>query len=65
MSLKLFHIFFIVLSVLCTLGFAAWSFLVDAGIAVKVAGAGSVVLGLFLAGYGYWFVTKKSKRLIT
>jgi hypothetical protein len=66
MSLKVFHIFFILLAVFCSLGFSAWTMQFDdVGILVKVAGAGSGVIGLLLAGYGYWFVTKKSKRIIT
>lgn len=66
MSLKVFHVFFIFLAVLCTLGFAAWAFTAeDVGEASKGAGAVSAVLGIALTGYGYWFVTRKSPKLIT
>ena len=66
MSLKFFHIFFIFLAVLCTLGFAVWAFLAtDVGTVSKVAGAASGALGVALTVYGYWFITRKSRKLIT
>lgn len=61
MSLKSFHVFFVVLSVLCALGFGAWS------IAEYLrTGKGSVltlgVLGFLAAAalvfYGFWFLRK-------
>ena len=61
MSLKAFHVFFVIVSVLCALGFGAWS------IADYVrTGRGSVlalgVLGFAAAGalifYGFWFLRK-------
>ncbi|MFV1994995.1 MAG: hypothetical protein ACC661_06130 [Verrucomicrobiales bacterium] len=68
MSLKVFHVFFIVLSVLCTLGFAAWVMLAPQDEATETglhfAGAISAVLGLGLAIYGYWFVTRKASDII-
>ncbi len=66
MSLKVFHVFFIFLAVLCTLGFAAWSFLAtDVDAALKVAGALSGVVAVALTDYGYWFVTRKAPTIIT
>lgn len=65
MSLKHFHIIFIALAVLCTLGFAAWAILipwVDAGI--RGLGVFSAVLGVFLIGYGLWF-WNKAREIIT
>lgn len=41
MSLKHFHIFFIVLSTMLTAGFALWCFLADEGVAL----AGSKLMG--------------------
>lgn len=61
MSLKGFHIVFIILSVLLTAGFAAWSFSNETSIPV---GIGSAVLSVLLVIYGIWFV-KKSRNIIT
>ena len=65
MSLKHFHIVFIFLAVLCTLGFAAWALLLP-GLEMSVRGIGwfSGVLGVGLILYGSWF-WKKSKHVIT
>lgn len=61
MSLKAFHVFFVIVSVLCALGFGAWS-LAD----YSRTGSGSV-LALGVAGfvaaaalifYGFWFLRK-------
>lgn len=66
MSLKVFHVVFIILAVLCTLGFSAWTILAeDVTLLSRVAGAASAVLGVALAVYGYWFVTRKARQLIT
>jgi hypothetical protein len=61
MSLKGFHIVFIILSVVLTAGFAAWSFQNDTAIPV---GIGSAVMSVLLVVYGIWFV-KKSRNIIT
>ena len=68
MSLKIFHVFFILLAALCTLGFAAWTMLAEQEsntIGIQVAGYFSGVFGVALLGYGYWFVAVKAKRIIT
>ena len=67
MSLKSFHVFFIVLAVFSSMGFARWAF--TRGGAELISGLGmmgifSATMGCALAGYGLWFVLKKSGRLI-
>ena len=61
MSLKAFHVFFVVISVLCALGFGAWSIAEY----VRTGSAGVLALGVagFLAAaalvwYGFWFLRK-------
>jgi hypothetical protein len=61
MSLKAFHIVFIVLSILLAAGCAAWSFLNQIALPFGIA---SGVSGLALVVYGIWFL-KKSRRIIT
>jgi hypothetical protein len=61
MSLKGFHIVFIILSVLLTAGFAGWAFSNETALPV---GIGSAVLSVLLVIYGIWFV-KKSRNIIT
>ena len=65
MSLKHFHILFIFMAILCTLGFAAWAILIP-NLEMSVRGIGwfSGFLGLELTVYGGWF-WKKSKHVIT
>lgn len=66
MSLKGFHIVFIIVSVLCTLGFAAWTIWAPeyrVTPATKAIGLFSGVCGLFLLFYGAWFL-RKSRDLI-
>ena len=64
MSLKLFHILFILLSVLTALGFGLWALLVN-GLpgAFRVMGVLSLVGGLALLIYGIRFL-KKAKSII-
>lgn len=67
MSLKGFHIFFIVLASLCSLGFAAWTFLAPQNVLtgpILVSGWTSAFAGVTLAVYGVWFVVKKSRKII-
>jgi hypothetical protein len=67
MSLKGFHIIFIVLAVFCAFGFYGWT-LWDTEAAIK---QGVVTLGQISAGiggalfaYGVWFVLRKYKTII-
>ena len=67
MSLKGFHIIFIIFAVLCSVGFWLWA-LADPQSAkdlnVVLLGQGSGVLGIVLFFYGIWFVVRKSKTII-
>ena len=61
MSLKAFHVFFVIVSTLCALGFGAWAigdYLRTGNIGVLALG----VLGFAAAGalvwYGLWFLRK-------
>ena len=64
MSLKLFHIFFIVLSVLISVGFGLWALLVN-GLpeGFRSMGVVSLLCGVSLVIYGIRFL-KKSKSII-
>ena len=67
MSLKGFHIIFIILAVLCAFGFYAWTRVEhDAAAAMGVTGMGqgSGVVGILLFLYGLWFVLFKSRSII-
>ena len=64
MSLKGFHIVFITLSVLCTLGFALWTLLSESETntgAVRGFGIFSAFAGIGLLVYGIWFYRNKIK----
>ena len=61
MSLKGFHIVFIILSILLTARFAYWSIVNDTAVPV---GIGSAVLSVILVIYGIFFI-KKSRNIIT
>lgn len=61
MSLKGFHIFFIVLATLLAAGCAAWAFLNQT---MTAFGIGCAVVAAALAIYGVYFV-RKAKRIIT
>ena len=61
MSLKTFHIFFIIVSVLFSLGFSVWAFLEYARLDQAtnlIFGVGALVLALILMVYGRWFLRK-------
>jgi hypothetical protein len=60
MSLKVFHLVFIILATLLAAGCAVWSF---ANQTAYGFGIGSVVVALALIVYGCWFV-KKARRII-
>jgi hypothetical protein len=61
MSLKTFHIFFIALSIILSIGCAVWAFL--NGIE-PAFGISSAVVAVVLIIYGGYFL-KKSKQIIT
>ena len=54
MSLKAFHIFFVVVSTLCVVGLAVWAFVRG----FPALGAGSIVAAGALVWYGLWFLRK-------
>jgi len=67
MSLKSFHVFFIVMVVLSCLSFGLYAFTrvgADRMGGLQVMGIISLLCGCGLAVYGGWFVLKKSGRLI-
>lgn len=66
MSLKGFHILFIVLAFLCTAGFWAWAEVYaerakELGVSSMANFSGSLALALL--AYGIWFVVRKSKTI--
>ena len=69
MSLKGFHIVFIIFSTLLAVGIGAWCIWVDLveGAPIYLAGAiCSFVVAVALVGYGVWFYRKmKRLRIIT
>ncbi len=61
MSLKAFHIFFIVVSIALCIGFGVWAMqdFARSGSWVQLAlGVGSFVGSILLACYGVWFLRK-------
>jgi len=67
MSLKGFHILFIIIAFLCTAGFWGWAVLdaEKAGeLGATAAGNISGSLALALLVYGIWFVAKKNKTIL-
>jgi len=59
MSLKAFHIAFIVCSVLLALGFGAWALLQETGgVSYSVLGIASFIVAVVLVVYGVWFLKK-------
>ena len=67
MSLKGFHIIFLILAVLCAFGFYAWTLWdSEAAKAMGVVGMGQIScgLGVVLFVYAVWFVVKKSRTII-
>ena len=61
MSLKAFHIFFVSVSVLLSLGVSFWAFrnylLADSAGSV-LSGVGALLFAALLLGYGKWFLGK-------
>jgi hypothetical protein len=52
-SLRAFHVFFIIASAALAVGFGFWALPISFGL-----GSASFVFGAFLAGYLFWFATK-------
>ena len=66
MSLKAFHIFFIFMSIVITLGFAAWVWFgasEDQKASLSFMGSISGLIGIGLIGYGAHFI-RKSRDII-
>ena len=61
MSLKAFHVFFIVLSILLAAGCAAWAFVNGASM---IFGIGSAAVAIALVVYAFLFV-RKARKIIT
>lgn len=65
MSLKHFHLLFIVIAALFCLLFGAWALLaMDVSATIRGMGVFSVILGGALVAYGVYFL-RKSRRIIT
>lgn len=67
MSLKGFHIVFVALAALCSLGFAVWTFVAPGNVltgALVASGWASGAAGVLLVVYGIWFVVRKSRKII-
>jgi hypothetical protein len=61
MSLKAFHVFFVIVSVLCALGFGAWSiaeYLRTGRGSVLLLGILGFAAAAALVWYGLWFLRK-------
>ncbi len=61
MSLKFFHVLFVVLATLLSVGFAVWSFAqaaAGAGGLYRVLGILALVVAVALVVYGRWFLKK-------
>ena len=60
MSLKAFHILFILLSIVLAAGCAAWAYVNQTAAAFGIV---SAIAGVGLVFYGLWFL-KKSRKII-
>ncbi len=61
MSLKAFHVFFVIVSVLCALGFGAWAvadYLRTGKGGVLALGVLGFAAAVALVWYGFWFLRK-------
>ncbi|OLC17371.1 MAG: hypothetical protein AUG04_12820 [Deltaproteobacteria bacterium 13_1_20CM_2_69_21] len=61
MSLKAFHVFFVIVSTLCALGFGAWAigdYLRTGNIGVLALGVLGFAAAAALVWYGLWFLRK-------
>ncbi len=60
MSLKVFHVFFILLTIVLAAGCAVWAYVNQTAAAF---GIGSAMTAVALVLYGLWFL-KKSRKII-
>ncbi len=68
MSLKHFHLVVLVFAILCDAGFFLWTRLApEQAAAAGAAGLGAFAgwVALILIGYGFWYVFRKSRTIIT
>lgn len=61
MSLKAFHILFILLAILLAAGCAAWAYVFQAEAAFGIC---SAIVAVSLIIYGIWFVRKSRKIIV-
>jgi high-affinity Fe2+/Pb2+ permease len=66
MSLKSFHVFFLVLAILFDLGIMAYAFLGDNSVTreLRSYGVGLGVIAAALLVYTVWFIRKKAPKII-
>ena len=67
MSLKSFHIFFLVIAILFDLGMLAYALLGDNSVTQELRsyGVGLGIIAVVLIIYTVWFVRKKAPKIIT
>lgn len=61
MSLRSFHVFFMVLSILLAAGFGYWGIMISRDSLDRWLGIGSLISGAFLIVYLAWFLRKIKK----
>lgn len=64
MSLKAFHIVFVAMSTLLSIGFGLWAareYVGGKSTGLLLAAVGSLVFAVALVGYGVWFLRKLKK----
>jgi len=67
MSLKTFHLFFLIVAILFDFGFAAYAFFGpenELTREIRPMGIGSGIFGLLLIAYAVWFYRRKAPPII-
>jgi hypothetical protein len=67
MSLKTFHLFFLIVAILFDFGFAAFAYYgpeSDITKEIRPLGIGSGIFGVGLIAYGVWYHTKKAPSIL-